>query len=104
MSSGQNFLVSPFVMGQVGRLRVGTRLQSTADVDEISDRHIGGKRVAARLSDVSLYIDTRRFDRDRISVDQQPVARLQQNVGRRIPLNTQTQPSPENLPFPFAQH
>src|SRR6266446_7038085 len=103
MLSGQNLLVSPFVMGQVGRLRVGARLQSTADVDEISDRHIGGKRVAARLSDVSLYIDTRRFDRDRISVDQQPVARLQQNVGRGIALKSQTQADAENLAFAIGK-
>src|SRR5260370_4301439 len=99
MLSGQNLLVSPFVMGQVGRLRVGTRLQSTADEDEISDRHIGGKRVAARLSGVSLYIDTRHFDRDRLSVDEQPAAMLQQDIGKAIPLTRQAQSEPQNLPF-----
>src|ERR1700740_3122912 len=99
MLSGQNLLVSPFIMGEVGCLRVGTRLQSTADVDKIRDSHIGGKRVAARLSDVSLHVDTRRFDRVRVSVDQQPVARLQQNVGRWIAFKSQTQADAENFAF-----
>ena len=76
--------LSPLKAREIRGLSVGAGLQSTARANKIRHRHVGRKRIPPGLPYFAFDIDRRRFSSIRISMNQQAVTRLEQDIRGRI--------------------
>src|ERR1700704_3156897 len=96
-------LVRILVQGQVGCLRVRTWLEPTANTNQIPYSHVRCQRIATWLSNLALDIHRGRLDWVRILVNQQAVARLQDDVLDRISPQGLAQADAEDLELAVRQ-
>ena len=96
-------LVRILVLGQVGCLRVRTWFEATANANQIPHAHVGCQRIAAWFSDLALDIHCGRLDGVRILVNQQAVARLQDDVLDRVSPQGVAQADAEDFEFAVRQ-
>ncbi len=97
MLAAELFRVRPFIVSQVGRLRVGARLKSPADANQVRNRHVRRERIASRLPHFPLHVNTRWLYCVWAAMNEQAITRLQQNICRRITFQCQIQADTEDL-------
>ena len=95
--------VAPLEMRQVRGQRIRAGLQSAAYPDQVRRSHICRQRIAARLSHLAFNVDRHGLHRIRISVNQQTVPGLQQNVLGRVSGGRQIQAHAQHFHFPVRQ-
>src|SRR5579859_1372598 len=69
---------------KIRAIRIGASLQTAGYMDQIFDMHVGSERIPAGLGDLAVDVDRRRIDTRGVTVNQQAVPRLNQDVVRRI--------------------
>src|SRR5262252_378961 len=76
--------IADSIMGQIRLLRVRAALEPTRSVDEILNPHVAGKRKFSGPRDFTLDGDRWRIDLRKVAMDEEAVARENQNVFRRL--------------------
>src|SRR5271166_3673395 len=79
------------IVREVDGLRVRAPQQSAGGADQFRDTHIDGQRITARARNVASYAHARWRNLFRLTMHQNPVARLDENIIQRIPGQGRTQ-------------
>src|ERR1700675_3541218 len=103
MLSRQFILVGPLILDQVGCLRVRARLEASANSNQIRYMHVRRQRIAAGFPDLALDVHRGWLDGVWILVNQQAIARLQDDVLDGISLERLVQADAEDFELAVRQ-
>src|SRR5438270_10600957 len=79
------------VSGQVGKIGVGSPCEAPGQTNQLTRSHARTKRVFSRLGDFALDLHGRRIELSKITMNDQPIARPQQNVIGSVTLESAVQ-------------
>ena len=97
------FWLDPLVLRQIGNFCVRAGLEASSDFYQVGHAHIRRQWIAARLAYFTLNVNSRLLDSVRVSVDQEPVARLKNNIFNRIASESLAQADAEYFEFSVGQ-